>query len=1104
MNDMSESKHRQFLAEGLKALAERKAKARAARFTEDSKTAPAVQRRVADVDKNVENPYALRRAKAAAAGIRKVKGSSIMSVLFMPQFRLSMSGFSHVYPVFIRMLATMLLQAGLIPDTHPSLAYGAADVPKVGFNKLMGEAWFKLRTRRSSMAQYGLFGVVMMTVAAMITTIGTFFARIFLGVGEVAQAQLFFTHPDDPYGAGAGQTSLPAVGGISGLPTGSVFDSRVSGNGISTDYGLMVLDKILRQAAVDSPNGGALQNALAGMMKSYNAGVAIVAGVMIFWMVVSIILDTAKTGVFGGGRHNMVWAPIRVIFALGLMFPLGSGFSSGQYMVMKFAEWGSNFGSRSWSTYVAAVIGDQTLLMPFSAANATALSDGVSRVMTCQVAYNTYVMASTGSLDPDQVIQRVQDNTPGNPYVTNRYTNNTDANVCGTIRYGSTTAATDDNSKYINADSGTMPMTGSTPIVSATDYNYKNTSLATAMTAFRNAMRGALQNDLQDSQAGNIGSGGAVIEMARQFACKYVARKYADGGTTNPVNAIPQCSGVVAATPAADPNGSDQQSMITKLVADMQAAYDGPGKAAMMGYITSPTGMVAEMKKRGWAGMGMWYQDISSMNGALAQAKEVPASFEPGSVWAGAGSDGWFRCAGNKLLGRSCRISGLEEKVANIMNDYDRWWATSTVPGSAGRISQDAKNSNQEMTESTNSGILSFLASMMTASLGDTNIINTVATLVSPRGNNTFFFNAIDLSATNTYPLAQLADTGHNVLGVGMILWGAVTLVQAISSIRGFSFSLGTGLASSALMNLLATVGTSMILGGIMIAFYLPVLPFLRVAFSVLTWMCSVFEAVIMVPIAALSHLTSTGDGLAGQAKTVWILWLNVLLRPVLVVMGFVAGMLLYNSFAVFFHTAFMQGAAAVMSSTSVFLVLIAKAAYSVIYLATLYSAANTSFKLLDVFPNGLMRWMGGTPDTTMDKHHDGMLGAGSQVISKIQPKFEPKMKRADDPNDPNSVSARAANLGDKSRKLTPQEQQQAQADKNLAYDRMSKAEKTEYGKLSGDAQDKFAADKFLAQENGRYLRIPGMERKADGSGGTGVAGANLDIDAALRNRFNL
>src|SRR5690606_6569445 len=138
------------------------------------------------------------------------------------------------------------------------------------------------------------------------------------------------------------------------------------GEGFSSgDYALMVLDKVLRQGAVGT--GGALQNAFGALMQVYNTGVLVVASIMIFWMIVTIVVDTAKTGVVGGGRHNMVWTPIRVIFALGIMISLGaSDFSSGQYIVMKLTEWGSIFASRAWMAYITEVTTGKSLLAPYS------------------------------------------------------------------------------------------------------------------------------------------------------------------------------------------------------------------------------------------------------------------------------------------------------------------------------------------------------------------------------------------------------------------------------------------------------------------------------------------------------------------------------------------------------------------------------------------------------------------------------------------------------------------------------------------------------------------------------------------------------------------
>src|SRR5690606_20190653 len=118
--------------------------------------------------------------------------------------------------------------------------------------------------------------------------------------------------------------------------------------------------------------GGALQNALSALFFIYNSGMLLVAGIMLFWAILSVVIDTAKTGQVGGGRHNMVWAPIRIVFALGLLMPLGEsiGFSSGQYMVVKLAEWGSNLGSNAWEAYVRAAA-METMIAGFRPDNPT-------------------------------------------------------------------------------------------------------------------------------------------------------------------------------------------------------------------------------------------------------------------------------------------------------------------------------------------------------------------------------------------------------------------------------------------------------------------------------------------------------------------------------------------------------------------------------------------------------------------------------------------------------------------------------------------------------------------------------------------------------------
>jgi conjugal transfer/type IV secretion protein DotA/TraY len=206
-----------------------------------------------------------------------------------------------------------------------------------------------------------------------------------------------------------------------------------------------------------------------------------------------------------------------------------------------------------------------------------------------------------------------------------------------------------------------------------------------------------------------------------------------------------------------------------------------------------------------------------------------------------------------------------------------------------------------------------------------------------------------------------------------------LTIAQALSTSSGMGFSAGAGFAVSALANGISSIAGMGVAGGMVLMFYVPVLPLIRTTFAALTWIISVFEAVAMVPMAALNFLTSVGEGMG--ARETWILWLNVLMRPVLVVIGFVGAMLIFNSFVVYFQTNFTQGIAALRSDMNWITRFLSWFAYTAIYVFAVYTAANSSFKLLDLIPDAMMRWMGGRADVSFDDNSSvGALAAGQMV----------------------------------------------------------------------------------------------------------------------------
>lgn len=905
------------------------------------------------------------------------KGRSVAAFMFLPQFNLCFEGFAHLIPVFMRTLAVMFAQAGLIPNNHPATRYGIEGVRKYKFTELMGEAWFTLRTTRATPYQWGMFSSVVLMIGFVVCSIGSFFLSIFFNLGAVAQAQLF-DHPGNPYGTG--ETDADQAASFGGF--GGVFDTRYSEapgtvDGASTDYALMVLDKVLRQGAMGT--GGSSQLALQPLMETYNAGVLVVAGIMLFWMIISIVVDTAKTGVVGGGRHNMVWAPIRVVFALGIMIPLGTtGFSSGQFMVMKLAEWGSNFGTQIWMSYINSAANTQNLLPAFRSKAVAGLVNGVFKIKTCEMAYNAYVDQAGGGADSLIGITSSTNLLTG--VKTINYTNKQGTkSICGSIWYSASATP-----------STTASLTGALSTVAGTSYQLNQAALD-----FTNDVRLGVRNVLDlELYPANI-----LNTQAKTFACAFGFGHFSDGGTgVNPINSANACGGSstgspVAANPAACgadvlPGTGCHKAAIDGVINTFDSAVNGARNALendANGYLT--TGIKSDMEQRGWGGMGMWYQIVAVLTKLSKNASEITGGYNPGSAWT----------AESK--------ADIDTKVASIMQSYDAWWEVALSSETNAGI--DANNYRDDRNKSLNAGgettksTVTNLAKKAADAATD-GVAETIMQTVFPADAEDFVFDIIDGSGDNVYPMAAVSATGDQITATGFVVITAVSALGLLdcpsmeASFLGFGVggSLGCALSKSALANGLASMATALVVAGMVLSFYIPVLPAIRVAFAVLTWIISVFEAVCMVPIAALAHLSSEGDGIAGGAKHAWILWLNVLLRPAFVVLGFVGALLIYNTFIVYWQVSFSSLSASLSATSTWYGKVVGWFAYSLIYVAVLYSAANMIFKMLDMIPNAFMRYMGGSADTSFDDHDSaGYMVAGSNMMNSFKSTRNPSQK---------------------------------------------------------------------------------------------------------------
>ncbi|MEZ0262971.1 MAG: DotA/TraY family protein [Alphaproteobacteria bacterium] len=978
---------------------------------------------------------------------------------------------SHLYPVFMRVVAVMFAQAGILPHNHPATRFGIAGVKKYGIGELLGEAWYNLRNRRGATPyQWGIFASIILMLGAFIGAIGNFVFSVAFGVGSVAQAQLF----SNPNLLGPGGPIDSSIGRIEGsaaaLPAGTPFDKRIGtdpgdGSYIYNDYALIMLDKILRSSAATPQKGGSFQNGITALFQVYNTAVTVVAAIMIFWIIVSIVVDTAKTGTIGGGRHNMVWAPIRIVFALGLMIPLGTvGYSSGQYCVMKLAEWGSNLGSNGWNAYATAVTGMQDMLVPVAPENVSGLINGMVATQVCRVAYNTHVEQSTGSAtagqvpDPAVLIHAVNSVSADRAGLQRAWTNNQDGNMCGMIVLpvgaGIAGLSGDDVSRtmtqlianqvgspgyasVINNARNAAINAIAVPMVATIEPWAKNFACIYVPHALAGAATPAAGLAMVSIARDSTGAGwmggvntwgpgytmpGAASATAPTDFRPAAATMGAPGSLCGGLNSLAPCTaGAIPAPPALGPAKPSlachmQMNLLVSGVGGFLANAINAAATILNNYIigagaSAANSMLLNMRIRGWGGMGTFMNELASLNIAN-QSNGLPAiTVIPGKL-----ASGNAECQQGYQGGTTaCKLSDIDRATALVMAQYQSWYETlsnRSMVVNAGGVSVDyttapptpggysgAMDTRREQAEQIDKPALPGMAKMafwcMTGQCAKAMeaVVKRIFGLDNKR--DYLWTNLVGGYNDRTYPLMNMVVVGNKMVVRGGVVLAASTLVQTAVGV----LPPGLGLAGSIIFDFARTLAYAMMTTGMMLSLYVPVLPTIRVSFAVLTWMVCVFEAVVMVPIACLAHLTTEGEGLApGPARACWGMWLGVLLRPILCVFGFIGAFVIFNAWVVYFTDVFITACMQATTQSNIIVQILFSQAYAMVYVTLCYSTCNASFKLMDQMPNAMFKWLGvgsgsdpygsdGSAQEQMNafaSKYSGMYGAGVEGGTKL------------------------------------------------------------------------------------------------------------------------
>lgn len=954
------------------------------------------------------------------------------------------SGFAYI--AFL--MAQIYGMVRLLPPDHPYL--NPRNTGRYGIRHVIAESANSIVISKKNIDQLIIFVLMLTAITLLALQLGTL--ALSLLFGPALAGSIFATaNPDGDIAF----MLLDQVFGVGdGTAANNFFNSCVSNTGIACPN---------QPASVPFP--WPFHLALQNLFRFYSLAILIIGTLIFLYFLVVVVVETATTGAPFGQRFQNVWAPIRLVVAIGLLIPLQFGYNSGQYIAFAAAKYGSSLATNAWLRYnnaIAARMGgtgnplgeSENLIAAPSSPDVSTVSMMITFVHTC--AFATYANDSgidkgAGAAGPGKYDLAVPEN--GGAY-TNYISAGTNPRgvrpyfVKNPQLWQSTTSPAD----FEELTAGTTYedarefYSGGDIIIrfgrrGGIDLNLDGTTDANE-TALYSGEPGQVEptcgeiripivdrretdasnNHATDGYLGTVAIQRYWFETIRAHWFDFaVAEDYVDlGGRYTLINngqftkdddyheCEIGCAGGTAAlrdlltatlpnecSPTWPGTGDNRVCATTgpqiawrqEATRILQTQTDTQFNTIWQDYNTGTNefDMDPAVLQRGWGGAGIWFNTLARVNGAFVESQLNTPSYD--------------------VLPK-VMVENKEEKKKKD-NDAARCelYNPNALP--------DSEITYQPSTDKKTAIVLYKLCKWWrdTGSTNETREDKTLDSNVLKQGMNLIFGTyglfAMTERNANVHPLSQLVTMGKGLVEAtvrNIALSSFAAVGGGLATAMGVAGGGGLGDAASGFLSSTAFIGLT---AGVVLYYILPFLPFVYFYFAVASWIKTIFEAMVGVPLWALAHLRLDGDGLPGDsAANGYFLIFEIFIRPVLSVTGLIAAMIIFATqvrVLNFIWLLVTENVGGHNGDTTIAVAgflefkrgIIDEFFYSVVYAIICYILATTAFKLVDKIPDNILRWMGQGVSSFGDINQDptesltkyaalGGLTAGQQVVQGI------------------------------------------------------------------------------------------------------------------------
>lgn len=808
---------------------------------------------------------------------------------------------------FAYLMALIFVSTRILPPNHP---YAAPEQQgKFGISDILFEAGRNLKGGFRHIDHYIIYGCFVLGLCLLA---GQFIILLFIVASHTADA-------------------MPSFQGM--------FVTRNPEN----DLAMMMLDKVFEIPNMfnskfdpeSSRNISLFGAGLHGIIAFYNEGMLMIAGLIVLYYIFAVVLETVQTGTPFGQRFQEVYVPIRIVLAIALLLPLGYGFSAGQLLVLQLADWGSAFASNGWILF-----NQKAKTNPLGSGAEQLVSNTKTQEVEDLFRYYSLVHSC-------RAIYQQQYTKDIKPYIIYFQGGKSHAVLADTINYESALAYFKDGNLKVTfgefKDSYKQPGKVK-PYCGTVNIPSVNTTIDGAK-IIQETYWDFLQVLWINPDLTAYGN-----RMAAQFS--------------NKTNAPTDTTNVDGWSDAEEKPDSGYYANVRAELQPIFSTAMQTAKDRIRNDSESDQKMTDEILGRGWGGAGIWFNKIAEYNGAIVSANgsmPIPSSYP---------------MVMKKVLDQKRTSDQSLSTITQFMTSFN-----------SGTPLKDLMSGNTGDDTAKDGQIATFLNKVyvdMTAydtygdgteNLDDNPVAKAMGMIFGTYGLSELRGNQ------EIHPLAKMSALGRSILdrailymGGAMVMGGLSSLSTVLDSYFKLTAQSGTFSASFAGMSdafiSFATIGITV---GVVLYYVIPFLPFLYFFFAVGRWVKSVFEAVIGIPLWALAHIRIDGEGIPGQAAAQgYYLLLEILLRPILVIFGLMAAVAAFSALAIVLDTIFdlvitnvtgyspadeqgsftWQGKELRRGHIDQFF-------YTIMYAVILYMMAMSCFKLIDLIPNSVLRFIG-------------------------------------------------------------------------------------------------------------------------------------------------